>query len=90
MKTIKAQTGNVFMAYRDIMELNALINGWKIANKPVYDFTASDGIQHTIWVMDRDSSHAKQVTKESFKLLNKPPLYNYIKFFFFKKKNFSR
>jgi uncharacterized protein (DUF1015 family) len=54
MKTIKAQTGNVFMAYRDVMEINALISGWKATNKPVYDFTADDGIQHTIWVINRD------------------------------------
>lgn len=54
MKTIKAQTGNVFMAYRDVMEINALINGWKATQKPVYDFTATDGVQHTVWVIDRD------------------------------------
>ncbi len=54
MLTIKAQTGNVFMAYRDVMEVNALINGWKTTNKPVYDFTASDGIQHSIWIIDSD------------------------------------
>jgi uncharacterized protein (DUF1015 family) len=54
MRTIEAQTGNVFLAYRDVMELNALINGWKMTNKPVYDFTATDGIQHSIWIVDRD------------------------------------
>ena len=54
MKTIKAQTGNVFMAYRDVMEINALITGWKTTNKPVYDFTATDGIRHSIWIIDRD------------------------------------
>jgi uncharacterized protein (DUF1015 family) len=54
MRTIRAQTGNVFMACRDVMEVNALINGWKMTQKPVYDFTASDGIQHTIWIIDRD------------------------------------
>jgi uncharacterized protein (DUF1015 family) len=54
MMNIEAQTGNVFLAYRDVMEVNALINGWKSTNKPVYDFTASDGIQHTIWIIDRD------------------------------------
>ena len=54
MKTIKAQTGNVFLAYRDVMEINALINGWKATQKPVYDFTATDGVQHTVWVIDRD------------------------------------
>ena len=54
MRTIRAQTGNVFMAYRDVMEINALINGWKAKNVPEYDFTASDGIKHTVWVINRD------------------------------------
>lgn len=54
MKTIKAQTGNVFMAYRDVTEINALINGWKATQKPVYDFTATDGIQHTVWIINSD------------------------------------
>ena len=54
MRTIRAQTGNVFMAYRDVMEINALINGWKAKNAPEYDFTANDGIKHTIWVINRD------------------------------------
>ena len=54
MSTIRAQTGNVFMAYRDVMEINALINGWKAKNTPEYDFTASDGIKHTVWVINRD------------------------------------
>ncbi len=54
MRTLGAQTGNVFIAYRDVPEINALINGWKATNKAVYDFTATDGIRHTVWVMDRD------------------------------------
>ncbi|HLF46772.1 MAG TPA: DUF1015 family protein [Chitinophagaceae bacterium] len=54
MRTIEAQTGNVFMTYRDVMEVNALISGWKAKNKPVYDFIATDGIQHSLWIIDRD------------------------------------
>ncbi len=54
MHTIEAQTGNVFMAYRDVMKINALIDGWKATNKPVYDFKTTDNIQHSIWVIDRD------------------------------------
>jgi uncharacterized protein (DUF1015 family) len=54
MRTIRAQTGNVFMAYRDVMEINALINGWKAKNTPEYDFMADDGIKHTVWVINRD------------------------------------
>ncbi len=55
MQTIEAQTGNVFLAYRDVMEVNALINGWKATRKPEYDFIADDGIQHTIWIIDADN-----------------------------------
>ncbi|MEO7393643.1 MAG: DUF1015 family protein, partial [Chitinophagaceae bacterium] len=56
MQTIQAQTGNVFLAYRDVEELNILINNWKAASKPVYDFTAQDGIQHAIWIVDNDAA----------------------------------
>jgi uncharacterized protein (DUF1015 family) len=54
IKATRAQTGNVFLAYRDVTEINALINGWKSTNKPIYDFTADDGVQHTVWVIDRE------------------------------------
>jgi len=54
MLATKAQTGNVFLAYRDIMEINALINGWMATQKSIYDFTASDKVQHSIWRIDRD------------------------------------
>src|SRR5829696_9378777 len=54
MRTIRAQTENVFLACRDVMEINALINGWKTSNKFIYDFTADDGVQHTVWMIDRD------------------------------------
>ena len=54
MRTIAAQTGNVFLACRDVTEVNAIINGWKATNKPVYDFTAADDVRHTVWVIDRD------------------------------------
>ncbi|MGN7821810.1 DUF1015 domain-containing protein [Chitinophaga sp. 22536] len=52
IKTTLAQTGNVFLAYNDVPEVNALIDHWQNNNKPVYDFTADDGIQHTIWVIN--------------------------------------
>jgi uncharacterized protein (DUF1015 family) len=54
MLATKAQTGNVFLAFGDVTEINAIINGWKASNKPVYDFFADDNIQHTVWIIDRD------------------------------------
>jgi uncharacterized protein (DUF1015 family) len=56
MKTIRAQTGNVFLAYRDVKEVNDIINAWKKSYQPVYDFKAGDGIQHTIWVNNDDKT----------------------------------
>lgn len=56
MQTIQAQTGNVFLAYRDVAEVNTIINKWKTENKPVYNFKADDGIQHTIWIVDNESA----------------------------------
>ncbi|MBN8688629.1 MAG: DUF1015 domain-containing protein [Chitinophagales bacterium] len=52
MRTIRAQTGNVFLAYRDVEAVNQLINNWKQAHQPVYNFTAVDGIQHAVWVVN--------------------------------------
>lgn len=49
--TTQAQTGNVFLAYRDIGEVNDLINKWKASKSPVYNFTADDHIRHTIWII---------------------------------------
>ena len=55
MQTIQAQTGNVFLAYRDVAAVNSLVTEWKAVNKPTYDFAANDGIRHTVWVVDNDN-----------------------------------
>ncbi|PUZ21196.1 Uncharacterized conserved protein, DUF1015 family [Chitinophaga costaii] len=52
IKTTKAQTGNVFLAYNDVPEVNALIDHWMEQHPPVYEFTADDNIQHTVWVVN--------------------------------------
>jgi uncharacterized protein (DUF1015 family) len=56
MRTIRAQTGNVFLAYRDVEAMNVLIDAWKKAHAPLYDLTAADGIQHTVWVVNEESA----------------------------------
>jgi uncharacterized protein (DUF1015 family) len=56
MQTIKAQTGNVFLAYRDVAEVNSIIDNWQENQAPVYDFTAEDGIQHTIWIVNEEAT----------------------------------
>ncbi|HEY8661836.1 MAG TPA: DUF1015 family protein [Hanamia sp.] len=51
IKTTGAQTGNVFLAFRDVDLLNEIIEKWKAEKSPVYNFTADDNIQHTVWVI---------------------------------------
>lgn len=52
MRTIRAQTGNVFLACKDLKELNDVFEHWKQHNNAEYYFTASDGVTHTIWVVN--------------------------------------
>jgi uncharacterized protein (DUF1015 family) len=52
MRTIRAQTGNVFLACKDIRELNDIFDHWKSRHNAEYNFTANDGVVHTIWVVD--------------------------------------
>jgi uncharacterized protein (DUF1015 family) len=51
IKVTRAQTGNVFLAYRNVASLDQLIGDWKKNNLPAYDFNAADGIRHRIWVI---------------------------------------
>lgn len=43
-----AQTGPIFLAYRSKEAINGIVER-VIATKPLYDFTAEDGISHKIW-----------------------------------------
>jgi uncharacterized protein (DUF1015 family) len=45
---LRAQTGPVFLTYRARREIDTMVMETMLANA-VYDFTADDGIQHTIW-----------------------------------------
>ena len=61
IKITRAQTGNVFLAYKDVEEINDLLNQWKNDRNPVYNFTADDGIQHSVWVIN-DSLAISNIT----------------------------
>ncbi|MEO6670644.1 MAG: DUF1015 family protein [Ferruginibacter sp.] len=56
IKTTGAQTGNVFLAYKNIEAVDALINKWTAEKNPQYDFVADDKIQHSIWIMNDDTA----------------------------------
>jgi uncharacterized protein (DUF1015 family) len=72
IRTSGAQTGNVFLAYRDVAAINSLIENWK-QRTPLYDFVAEDGIGHTIWVVNEEAAIA-QITE----LFAKEVPYTYI------------
>ena len=61
IKITGAQTGNVFLAYRNVEAIDNLLGQWKKDRNPVYNFTADDGIQHTIWVIN-DSAAISHIT----------------------------
>jgi uncharacterized protein (DUF1015 family) len=48
MLTLNSQTGPVFLTYRAQEEIDTMVLE-TTASAPLYDFTASDGIQHTVW-----------------------------------------
>lgn len=48
MLTLRAQTGVVFLTYRADRRIDALVAA-VLASEPLYDFTAGDGIRHTLW-----------------------------------------
>jgi uncharacterized protein (DUF1015 family) len=52
ISTTRAQTGVVFLAYNDQDDIQKIIEDWKETHEPEYDFTAEDGVQHTLWVID--------------------------------------
>jgi uncharacterized protein (DUF1015 family) len=50
MIALSAQTGPVFLTYRDLASAGAFVEDAK-RGAPLYDFEADDGIRHTLWRM---------------------------------------
>ncbi|MDB5275918.1 MAG: hypothetical protein JWR61_873 [Ferruginibacter sp.] len=59
IKTTGAQTGNVFLAYKNVAEIDTIISDWQTGKNPVYDLKADDGIQHTIWIINDNEAIQK-------------------------------
>lgn len=50
LKEVGANTGPVFLAYRDVRGIDAIVAEVE-KGKPLFNFTAVDGIEHTVWNM---------------------------------------
>ncbi len=52
IKTLRAQTGLVFMAYRDSVAINTILDAARMA-EPLYDFVGPDGVRQRVWRIAR-------------------------------------
>ncbi len=48
MRAVGAQTGPVFLTYRARADVDGIVAGVAL-RPPLFDFTAADGVQHTVW-----------------------------------------
>jgi uncharacterized protein (DUF1015 family) len=60
--TLRANTGPVFLTYRERSQIDA-VAAEQTQNAPTYDFTAPDGIRHTVWKVS-DSSVIDTLVRE--------------------------
>jgi uncharacterized protein (DUF1015 family) len=65
---LRAQTGPVFLMYRDRARIDDLV-ARAASGKPLYDFTADDGVRHTVWRLGVDDSARLAAEFESVPLL---------------------
>jgi uncharacterized protein (DUF1015 family) len=64
VSTVNAQTGPVFISYRERQKINKIVD-MIMTGDPEYDFTSDDGVIHTVWI----AADAKQIEeiKEAFR-----------------------
>ena len=58
VKTLNANTGPVFLTYRDQAAIDALVENDMNA-RPLYHFDAADGVTHTIWTIENPSPYVE-------------------------------
>lgn len=64
--TTDFHTGPIYLTYPDVPKVNEIVDAW-MQKAPVYDFTADDGIQHVVWVID-DAATIETLVAEFAKL----------------------
>ncbi len=55
--TTEAQTGPVFLTYKGTDAINKIVEDTVNNEKPIYDFTSEDGIQHTVWILPDEKNN---------------------------------
>ncbi len=49
INTTKAQTGIIFLVYKDVATVTQALHDWKTKHDAMYDFVSDDNIRHKIW-----------------------------------------
>ena len=65
--TCSAQTGPIFLAYRENRDLDEIIKT-ETAHDPLYDFVSDDGIAHTVW--ESSSREIDEKIEKAFQALD--------------------
>lgn len=58
-----ANTGPIFLIYRENESLSALIERYKKDHKPAYDFVTEDGVGNTVWVIESEETISQIIEK---------------------------
>lgn len=53
--TLNANTGPIFLAYKENKTIKDALNKWMEEHTPVYDFTSDDAVTHTAWLIDDEA-----------------------------------
>jgi uncharacterized protein (DUF1015 family) len=70
IETLKAHTGPAFLTYRDDKAIDAIVES-ACQKAPLYDFTADDGIGHTVWEI---ASQGEDAASELVALFERVPV----------------
>lgn len=58
-----ANTGPIFLTYRDKKAINKAVQDWTNLHSPIYDFVSDDKIGHTVWIIN-NSEAINKIVKE--------------------------
>lgn len=67
--TLNAQTGPIFLTYRQNPELERIVRGAKESG-PLYDFISEDDIRHQVWKIAADSEWGQKIG-EAFSMIGR-------------------
>ncbi len=54
-----AQTGPIFITYRNRPQISSIIQAWADEQPILYDFASEDGVRHTVWII-----HANELIEQ--------------------------